>query len=364
MRIILISFGIYEYDGRLRELVKVAKSMGNTYVFCRCITKKSSEKDVYFSFSKTTSYLSFLRKTVFLCKQIKDVDIIWADNRKGILPCIILHMFKRDAMLINDSRELYIMEDVRKISSKIGCIIEMLMNKKFDITICANKERAKIMKEKYNLKNEPIVYENIRRLSANGELNNDFIIKVDHFIKMHQWNFVGTSGCSLARGTESVIKAIGNLGINYGLFLVGESDPEDVKTIKSLIKREGYKNIHLINQVNQNALKYIVDSCSVGIINYHMNDLNNKYCASGKIYEFIFEGLPILCSPNPPLYNFCELYHVGISGVDYQIMIKKITENYSYYHNNALNTANTLSDEKNRMKLKDKILENIKNRTN
>ena len=44
--------------------------------------------------------------------------------------------------------------------------------------------------------------------------------------------------------------------------------------------------------MDQDHLKYFIENSQVGMVTYHQHDLNNKYCASGKIYEFLFEGKP------------------------------------------------------------------------
>ena len=51
----------------------------------------------------------------------------------------------------------------------------------------------------------------------------------------------------------------------------------------------------------------------VGFVAYGSDGLNNKYCASGKIYEFIHLGIPVVTSHNPPLRKITRSTGVGVS---------------------------------------------------
>ena len=70
--------------------------------------------------------------------------------------------------------------------------------------------------------------------------------------------------------------------------------------------------------MDQDHLKYFIENSQVGMVTYHQHDLNNKYCASGKIYEFLFEGKPVVTSTNPPLADFCGKYGIGIAEDNYE----------------------------------------------
>lgn len=357
MNVLLISAGIIEYDGRLRELIKVANMIGTThYITCSADKKEIDEFHHVFKHNNKFSYLSFIQFCLNIANEIGNIDIVIADNRKSIVPALLIKKKKRVRYAIQDARELYLLDEVKAIQGKIGCLIEKLFNNKFDIIISANKERSLIMSEYYGLDTEPLVLENIRRLEYEEGFDQCFYDeKYKNTFGTKKWRLVSTSGCSIERGILEVVEAVGNLGNNYELYLIGESEQKDIEITNKIINEKQFKNIFILNVMGQNELKYFISHCDIGVANYHQKDMNNKFCASGKIYEFLYEGLPLITTTNPPLKNLCESYKIGISTDDYTKGIKEITDNYKYYKNQVSEYIADVSVEANNIKLAEEL---------
>ena len=107
--------------------------------------------------------------------------------------------------------------------------------------------------------------------------------------------------------------------------------------------------------MDQDHLKYFIDRSQVGMVTYHQRDLNNKYCASGKIFEFLFEGKPVVTSTNPPLKEFCEKYGVGIADDDYAQAIKAVAEHYTKWQDVVHYFVDHVHVERNNHRLAQKI---------
>ena len=94
MKVLLISNSIIEYDGRLRELVKIAKGIGDTYYISRALSSSENEKSHYvFSNSGKFNYIEFVKYCLQVAKNINNqnpIDVIFADNRKAIFPAILI----------------------------------------------------------------------------------------------------------------------------------------------------------------------------------------------------------------------------------------------------------------------------------
>ena len=105
-------------------------------------------------------------------------------------------------------------------------------------------------------------------------------------------------------------------------------------------------NVELIGRLTQTELKYLISKCQIGIVNYGQYDTNNKYCASGKIYEFIYEGLPVVTTTNPTLKKLCDQEKIGYADDKYAEGINRIIENYNEYKMNVKRFAsnNTIYD--------------------
>jgi len=360
MKVLLISNSIIEYDGRLRELVKIAKGIGDTYYISRALSLEENEKSHYvFSSLGKFNYIRFIKYCLHIAKNIDQktpIDILFVDNRKAILPAILIKNKIKIKYIIYDSRELYLLKESRSISNFIGCVLENLFIHNFNVIICANSQRSKIMKDIYNLKKNPLVFENLRKLNFSNRIENmqNYEKKYKKIFNNNTFIVTVTDGFSQKRGTDKLIEAIKNLGKKYSLVIAGKTTAQDMNKLKKMLELNE-DNIHVVGILAEQELNYIINKSNVGFASYPMDTYNNIYCASGKIYEFIFEGLPIITSKNPPLVEICNKYKIGIATENYITAIMEISNNYQYYKNNVLNMQKIVSVENNNNKLIDQI---------
>lgn len=355
MNIFFISNGIWEFDGRLRELVKVALSLGSVKYITRVNNNSKSIDESHIRIYHK-SYLYFIIKTIKESFSYKYIDVLFIDNRKAIIPALIVKILKKPKNIILDVRELYLSKEVKHLSGKIGCFFERIMIQKADIVICANKYRAEIMQEYYNLSSLPLVYENIRKIKYNNNPTiNEFEEKYKHIFEKDTLKIISTSGYSVSRTNDKLVEALATLGDKYDLLLVGGGTINDKKIIQNIINEKSLSNVHLIEMVGEDELKYLMNKSQIGIVNYHQKDLNNKYCASGKLYEFLFEGLPVVTTENPPLKELCDIHMIGISDDNYKDAIRKIESEYEIYKKNVEIFTKTISVKTNNSDVENEI---------
>jgi len=331
MNIFFISYGVWDYDGRLRQLAKVANKIGKTTIISRMknsvSNKQKSHIRLYYN-----SFLVFIIRSIVESIKLKKIDILFVDNRKAIIPSLFIIMLKKPKKVILDVRELYLPHEAVNLSSKVGCFFEGKMIKKADILISANKYRSLFMKNYYKLRQLPLVYENIRKLEWTKDITNHKLDdKYKNIFSKNTFKIISSSGCSISRTNDKLVKAMAILGKDYELLLVGGGTKKDLTTILEIIKENNLKNIHIIDLVGEHELKYLISNSHIGIVNYHQNDSNNKYCASGKIFEFLFEGKPVVTTDNIPLKDFCLNYGIGISDNMYANGILEIKQKYDKY---------------------------------
>ncbi|NLM19716.1 MAG: glycosyltransferase family 4 protein [Clostridiaceae bacterium] len=338
MKILLLSYSSIKFDGRLRELITVCNLLGD----CTYITNDFSsdtEKHVVPPTNKR-NYKSFVKFCLNFAKQSADFDIIFADNRRALYPAYKIYRKQKKAKFIIDVRELYLMQEVGSFVSKIGCLLEKKINPKADIVIAANQERSKIMQEHYNLAKLPLVFENVRALSFpenyQGLEQAGISEEILQSLAQPKFKLISTSGCSISRTNDVLVRAVSQFQDSVNLYLVGSYGIEDCAAVENLISELSLNNVFIIKEnLHEGELKDFIQRCDVGVVNYHMLDLNNTYCASGKIYEFLAENKPVITTENPPLKNMVNKYKIGVADNQYSGAIKKLLDNYDFYQKNV-----------------------------
>jgi hypothetical protein len=361
--IFLVSYGIIEYDGRLKELINICNYIGETYVICCSLGTEDTARRKYIrvrkkNYLKMRTYFLFILKAIMYGRQLKNVDVICSDNLFAALPTLILCKKMKIRAVLQDVRELYFYKNMQGVNKILSFFENKLMHKA-DIVLCANKQRARIMQERFGLK-KLLVFENIRFLEGDFD-ENDLKRKYKDVFK-YKYNLISTSGLFMSRNTDILIRSMRHLNPReYGLFFVGNSSDTDKSLAEGIMLENGISNVHVLGKVPMNELKYVVRQCQIGVIHYHKNDLNNIYCASGKIYEFLHEGLPIVTTENIPLKEFCEQYNVGVANDNFSDGIKKISGDYPAYCERINKFINGMSIENYNLSIAEKIKSNLFN---
>lgn len=353
MKILLISYSDYDYDGRLRELVDVFEGMGELNLF---IGASRTSFDKQKTFSKLP-YKDFIMQSIKYAKSLETIDLLVVDNRRAVFPALLIKKIYKNCKMILDCRELYFAKEVKHLVGKIGCYIEKPGIKKADIVISANKERADVMYEYYKLRSVPLVFENLRQLEYSNSFDEEKIRKkYEQYINDDEIRIISTSGCIVSRTSDVLVENIRRVDKKCKLILVGENDGPDRVKIDNIIKEYNLKNVIILGKVNQDELKFLINNSHIGIVNYNQNDFNNKYCASGKLYEFIYEGIPVVTTTNPPLKRLCDEFNIGISDDLYADGINKVIANYEFYKKNATEYGKKHTVQANNKQLKEDVL--------
>lgn len=327
MKICLISYGDYDYDGRLRELMQVFSELGELHAFTRGSHPANARHTLY-----SGGYAGFIPAAVRYGAGLDGVDMLMLDNRKSIIPGLLMRRRVAPKILVLDCRELYRFEDVHHFAGKLGCVIERRGIQQADVLICANQERAALMKEWYHLAHTPLVYENLRQLHYSQPAAEQAAEKkFGPYLHQGELRLIATAGCSISRTTDVLVRNLKRVEGACRLFLVGSSSADDERAVRRMIAEEGLDNVEIFGQLGQDELKALIRSCHIGIVNYSQVDHNNRFCASGKLYEFLYEGLPVVTTTNPPLKRLCDTYGIGASDDAYADAINLVAKDYAEY---------------------------------
>lgn len=362
MNILYLAYTVLENDGRTKELLNVMKEIGNVTLISCVRTEAYEVKGLEKHFKLTLdsnnqilnsrTYLKFIKLAFTAIREQKNIDIVFLDNFFVSPIGFWILITRKPKFVILDSRELYTMKERKGILKKIFAFFEQKMIKEADIVIAANEFRAQLMKTHYKLKEKPLVFENIRKIDCE---NITEIVQKKYFEIINKANgktkILSTGGYDVERGTDKLVRAMKNLQ-DFFLFIVGGGPEKDRQILKNIAEREQIKNIYFMDEkLLPEELVYFIKNCDIGVVNYHNRDLNNKFCASGKIYEFLFCGKPVITTENPPLMEMCQRYGIGEADDNFENGILKIAKNYGSYVRNVINFVQHISVEDNNRKL-------------
>lgn len=330
MKILFISAADQQYDGRTRALLQILRNCGDVTAISTTKGESEHTEDTHLiGQGEGRGYLRFVREAVRIGKQHRDAEVLFLDNRKATLPGLLLRRAFRGRTVIYDARELYLKEEVSGLSSKIGCFFEEKMIAKADTVICANEERRSIMEKRFRHRGEILVFENFRKLCYAEDVSLPQLEKeFQERFRTDAFRIISTAGCELERDVLSLIDASAKLSFPHQLILLGCKENEEKAVVERHLAEHGIEDVLLLPRVDQDRLKYCIAQCHLGIAIYHKKNSNNKYCSSGKVYEYLYEGVPIATTDNPPLKKLVETYGVGAAEEDIGKAIEDVYANY------------------------------------
>lgn len=337
MRIMFIVYHDLKTEARSQEILECAQKIGQTIL----VSYSRPSNDAKFKFIVTGNgkrkYFQFIFTSIkSIVKENPDVIILHDNYTSIIIPFLLI--FKKNTKLIYDSSELYIEKRLIKSVKLIGAAVLKLFEKKYmkfaDIVIAANVERAEIMKSYFGLSELPVIFDNIHKIEDdyNLELCEE---KFGNLFLEDKFNIIYAGGVSRQRLTFELAEAVGTLGNEYSLVVVGSASRIDREEFSRMLCKSGIKNVTYIGFIQRDELRYMLKKASISVSIFAQDTFNNVYCASGKLFESLFEGTPVLTSENPPLKRVCNDYGIGISTNDFKQGIIHLRSNYDYYHQNV-----------------------------
>jgi hypothetical protein len=277
-------------------------------------------------------YLFFIISAIKTIKKYNPKWIVLNNNQTAILVKYIKKNFP-DTIVVYDSAELYINVKTKTIKEKLSFFMRSYEKKYLhmaDLVFAANQERADIMKDYFALSETPFVFDNIHPIK--NDINLSFIKEeIKSKFPTNKFTILYSGGISKQRKTMDIVMAVTQLDHTYRLLIVGSVDKNEFKIYNEYIQTNSITNIHYLGYATLSELRYLYMKSDVSISIYGMDTLNNKFCASGKVYESLFEYTPIVTSENPPLYNLCRDYGVGVSSNDLYGALQKVRLEYSYF---------------------------------
>lgn len=279
--------------------------------------------------TRSQSALHFLQYNLEAYKYLRKVnknDLIWFGNAESAL----FLADKVKSRFILTLLELYEQKNLydRRLSKFIN---------KAAAVICCEKHRAAIVRELYQLKDNPYVVPN---KSYDLSFPSDSRLKeqADKFLQKKVIIYQGIIAPD--RPIDVIADALSTINKEIYFFVIGKCDAE---TKNNLLSK--YSKIVFWDYIPAPQHLQITQYANIGIANYSKRPLNNYYCAPNKIYEYAKYGIPMLISDNPGLTETVGKAGAAIT-VDFNnisdvaLGIEKIYEDYSSMSDLALEFYN------------------------
>ena len=330
METFILSVSNYDRDGRSRSLVNIFRHIGRVSIITKYkLNSVFLRHDVNYCEMGSSGVVRQLKFLFDYIRRSSRSDLVLVDNRKAALFALFLYPVLRRRIIIYDMREFYLYQTSNSIKNNLGTCIESIFLKLADIVISPNKYRARLTKARYGLKFRPLVLENNRQIASsadNGGMLDNFNRREELILvkskALGRFNFVSTDGFSCMRRSLEIIKACTHFSDRINLYIFGNGKEQADRYIKD----NGLKNIYHLGAVDANVLGGFLKYMDVGFVIYGSHDLNNKYCASGKIYEFSHLGIPVITSNNASLREVTRRYGIGVSTEDVSAGIREVID--------------------------------------
>ena len=223
---------------------------------------------------------------------------VWAKKRTG-------------AKLIFDAHEL-MPESMGGVREKVwGRIEKKYIDWCYEI-IMPEKNRISYFKRKYPRVGDVLLLENFPRRSDIPQEHFDLFREI-YPITKDQKIVLHTGLIAAKRHVEELIDSMTLCGEEFALVLLGRTFKGYQQSLKDRIKKGGLESrVFLHDAVPHSEILRYMASGDIGTAFYSNINVNNYYCASNKLYEYIALGKPVVTNDYPGLLETVESFGQGV----------------------------------------------------
>lgn len=264
-----------------------------------------------FVFGNPKKKMSYFKYILFILPKIifSRNKIFYGHDYYSLPILYVLTVLKKKSKIIYDAHELLIdcEENRQSFRNNFFLFFEKKVIRKVHC-IAASKERASIMKKYYNLDRLPTIVENISLLIS-GKIDKTTKKKIEIINGMKKKYKILYGYTGALNEERDILNFIDNIVLTKtsAIVIIGNGNQKQ----KILKKYGNNPQVKVFDTVPYNQLYGLVRLIDIGIIQYPSTDLNNIYCASNKVFEYLSVGKPFIFKKNPTLddlsnnYSFC-----------------------------------------------------------
>lgn len=330
-------------EARSMEILNCCRKLGHVHYVSYAAPKEMDDVSCYLiDKSRPLALFDFLNMAKRIIRQVKPEFVLLHDNDCSCLIPYIRRFFP-GTKIVYDSSELYIpmigekrnkrdttenkLLYIKQRLTSFRATYEKKYLKDADLVLAANIERAEIMKDYFKLDSVPVVFDNVHRIDDQYD-KLECEKKLDHYFVDGSFNILFAGGIGAERHTYDYIRGVYNTKVKCNLVIAGSASEIACKQFEDLIKELKMDNVHYVGMLTRAELRYCMHKSQASVVVFDKKSYNTIFCASGKCYESLFEGVPILASENPPLKRLCSEYMIGVSDDDFARGIEILHDNY------------------------------------
>jgi glycosyltransferase involved in cell wall biosynthesis len=248
---------------------------------------------------KAASIIRELAPTHIHCHDLSTLLAgVWAKKQTG-------------AKLIFDAHEL-MPESMGGIREAVWGRIERKCIGSCDFIIMPEKNRIAYFKEKYPEAGKVLLLENFPRRNQIPEQRRDSFREV-YPIAKDQKIVLYTGLIAAKRHVEELIDSMALCNEEFVLVLLGRAFKGYEQTLRERIQNARLQQrVFLHDAVPHAEIQNYMASCDIGTAFYSNINLNNYYCASNKLYEYIALKKPVITNSYPGLIETVAKFGQGI----------------------------------------------------
>ena len=218
------------------------------------------------------------------------------------------------ARLVYDAHELIIPEPGQRLPLRDALFyrLETWVVRRAALVIAANRPRAELMAQHYHLDRVPLPVENVPP-TPHSVLADAEVAALYPALKPAPdgTTLVYQGDMSLERGVGVFLDALPLLDPSFRMVLIGAGPDLATLRDRAAAQADASRAIFL-GRVPRAHLYDLMRRCDVGVVTYPTRGLNNVYCASNKVFEYLQAGLALVATCQPPLRDIIGTFNVGL----------------------------------------------------
>lgn len=256
------------------------------------------------------NFLLQLSFNLFAWRHLKRLapDIIQCNDLNTLLAGFLL---RHRVRLIYDCHELF-PEQYGGVRKHIWSLLERLLVRGCHAYIQAEENRLTYFADKHHIDPKRIaLVENFPPshyvFSGRNRLRERFGFATSTVILLY------TGVLGPGRDIERMIRSMALLDTHFALVLLGPTFKNYEAELAAHIEAARVTDrVRLHPQIPNTEMLDYMNSCDIGLVFYRNTNLNNYWCASNKLYEFIRCGKPLITNDYPGLRKVVERNSLGV----------------------------------------------------